>query len=238
MNALLKNKISMSLSPYLFHSGVHINDIPEAERSLIITHSIIFTSPKKNVLYYEGEMPRGIYILKKGRVKASKINTDGSSLNHSLFNEGELFGYNSVLCEEKNALTVSTSESCELLFIEKNIFLNLLQNSPTLTQFFLKSISKEFTLFVNKVSVFARKKINERVALYLLLLNEKFKHPGQIADEAEITISRSDLAGFTGTTLENLVRTIKIFKDKDYIRTNGKSIYINDFEALHNLSGV
>jgi len=142
------------------------------------------------------------------------------------------------LCDEKNPVTVTSNEPCEFLFIEKTKFLTLLNESPRLMQFFLTSISKEFTQFVNKISIFAKKKISERVALFLLVLNEKFKFPGQLSDEAEINITRSDLAGFAGTTLENLVRTIRTFKDMNYIRTNGKSIYIKNFEALHQLSGV
>lgn len=238
MNSILKNKITESIAPYQFSSGVHIDDIPLDEKEILLNEAISFSAPKKNILYFEGEVPKGVYILKKGKVKVSKLHADGTTHNHSFFTTGELFGYNALLCEEKNPVTVTANEECEFYFIEKTKFLEILNNSPQLTQFFLTSLSKEFTQFVNKVSIFAKKKINERVALFLLLLNEKFKFPGQIADETEINITRSDLAGFAGTTLENLVRTMRQFKDQNYIRTNGKSIFITDFEALHQLSGV
>jgi len=238
MNSILKNKITESISPYQFHSGIHIDDIPFVERENLFNESVRFSTPKKNILFFEGEEPKGIYVILKGKVKVSKLNQDGTSHNHSFFAEGELFGHNALLCDEKNPVTVTSNEPCEFLFIEKTKFLTLLNESPRLMQFFLTSISKEFTQFVNKISIFAKKKISERVALFLLVLNEKFKFPGQLSDEAEINITRSDLAGFAGTTLENLVRTIRTFKDMNYIRTNGKSIYIKNFEALHQLSGV
>jgi Ni2+-binding GTPase involved in maturation of urease and hydrogenase len=51
-------------------------------------------------------------------------------------------------------------------------------------------------------------------------------------------INRTDLANFAGTSLENLVRTLKTFEEKKHIRTIGKSIFIENFEALYVLTGI
>lgn len=91
---------------------------------------------------------------------------------------------------------------------------------------------------VNRFTVFAQRGIKERLALSLLLLNEKFLLPNQITEDAEIKISRTDLANYAGTSLENLVRTIKLFEEKKYLRTAGKSIFIENFEALYILTGI
>lgn len=76
------------------------------------------------------------------------------------------------------------------------------------------------------------------MAFFLITLNEKYKTPDQITDEAEIKVNRSDLASYIGTSLENLVRTLREFRDKNLIRTTGKSIYITDFDALFSLTGM
>jgi CRP-like cAMP-binding protein len=99
-------------------------------------------------------------------------------------------------------------------------------------------MSHEFTILVNRINIFAQRGIKERLALFLLILNETYKHPGQFAEEAEITLNRNDLAGYTGTSVENLVRTLKVFKENGYIKTSGKSIFIEDFEALYALTGI
>ena len=86
--------------------------------------------------------------------------------------------------------------------------------------------------------IFAQKTIKERLAFFLITLNEKYKTPDQINGEAEIKVNRSDLASYTGTSLENLVRTLREFRDKNLIRTTGKSIYITDIDALFSLTGM
>ena len=116
--------------------------------------------------------------------------------------------------------------------------MSVVANSPRLSTIFLKSISHEFTVLVNRINVFAQRSLKERLAYFLLVLNDKYKLPGQITDEAEIKVNRGDLASYIGTSLENLVRTLKDFKTKNLIRTDGKSIYINDFESLYSLTGV
>ena len=124
------------------------------------------------------------------------------------------------------------------MFIEKDYFLTVLSDSPYLQKLLMQNMSHDYTVFVNKLNFFAKRRIKERLALFLLILNEKFKSDEQISDEAEIKVSRMDLANFTGTSIENLVRMLKQFKEKKYIRTEGKSIFIHDFEALYLLSGA
>lgn len=236
MNLILKNKIEDCLSN--FNSGLQLMDMPVEVRNALEKYSRIFYSPRKTVLFNEGESPKGVYIIVNGKVKVSKLNKDGSPHNFYIFSAGDLFGHNPILSEEKNAVTATVIEDCEIMFIEKDYFLSVLSNSPHLSKLLIQNMSHDYTVFVNKLNFFAKRRIKERLALFLLLLNEKFKSQGQISDEAEIKVSRIDLANFTGTSIENLVRMLKQFKEKKYIRTEGKSIFIDDFEALYLLSGV
>lgn len=236
MNLILKTKIEDCLSN--FNSGLQIMDMPVEVRSSLEKYSRVFYSPRKTVLFNEGESPKGVYILVSGKVKVSKLNKDGSPHNFYIFSSGDLFGHNAILSEEKNAVTATVIEDCEIMFIEKDYFLSVLSGSPHLSKLLLQNMSHDYTVFVNKLNFFAKRRIKERLALFLLLLNEKFKLQGQISDEAEIKVSRMDLANFTGTSIENLVRMLRQFKEKKYIRTEGKSIFIHDFEALYLLSGV
>lgn len=236
MNLILKNKIEDCLSN--FDSAIRLTDMPVEVRSALEKYSRTFYSPRKTVLFTEGESPKGIYIVINGKVKVSKLNKDGSPHNFYIFSGGDLFGHNAILSEEKNPVTATVIEDCEIMFIEKDYFLTVLSDSPYLSKLLMQNMSHDYTVFVNKLNFFAKRRIKERLALFLLLLNEKFKSQEQMSDEAEIKVSRMDLANFTGTSIENLVRMLKQFKEKKYIRTEGKSIFIHDFEALYLLSGA
>lgn len=238
MNTQLKTKIEDNLSNFNFYSGIRLEDLPIKERIELEQDTETIKLNKKGVLYTEGEIPKGVYILQKGKVKFTQLNFDGSVQILFIFSAGEMFGHRALLSNDKHVVSAIALEDCELMYIEKDNFLSVLNNSKVLSGLFLQSVCHEYNVLANRINIFAQKSIKERLAFFLLILNEKYKLPGQVNPDSEIKVNRSDLASYTGTSLENLVRTIKDFKTKCLIRTDGKSIFINDFEALYALTGV
>ena len=238
MNTLTKSKIEGSLLHYDFNSGIRLDALPIDERCELEEHSTHIQLSKKSILYQEGDMPKGIYVLLKGKIKISQLNVDGSSQIHFIYSQGDVFGHRSILSKGKQPVSAIALEDCELMFVEKDHFLYVLKNSVRLSNQILESVSQEFTLLVNRINIFAQKGIKERLALFLLILNEKYKIPGQLNDDAEIIVNRGDLAAYIGTSIENVVRTLKQFKENNYICTEGKSIFITDFESLFLMTGL
>jgi CRP-like cAMP-binding protein len=89
----------------------------------------------------------------------------------------------------------------------------------------LASLSHEFGVLVNSVTVFARMSVRERLALILLLLAEKFRNRQGSANK-DIRLSRADLANMVGTATETLVRLLQEFRKEGIISTSGRSITI------------
>lgn len=238
MNTHTKTKIEDNLDHFHFYSGIRLETLPQKERMLLEEQSRTIQLTKKSILYSEGEIPKGVYFLLNGKIKFSQLNFDGTVQILFIYAAGDMFGHGPILGNDKHSVSAVALEDCELLYIEKDHFLNVLKNSSPLSGLLLQSICHEFTVLLNRINIFAQKSIKERLAFFLLVLNEKYKSPGQLSDEAEIKVNRSDLASYIGTSLENLVRTMKEFRDKNYIRTDRKSIYINNFEALYSLTKV
>lgn len=238
MNILLKNRIQSGISNFLFNAEPGETKIPEKEKLELEKYGRLIKVARKQMIYQEGEPPKGVYFLKKGKVKISQLNYDGAVQILFIYCAGELFGHRSILGNDRQPVTATALEDCELIFVEKEYFINVLKSSPDLSEALLQSMSHEFTTLVNRINVFAQRGIKERLALFLLILNETFKIPGQLAEESEITLNRNDLAAYTGTSVENLVRTLKMFRENGYVRVNGKTIYIENFEALFTISGL
>lgn len=238
MNTQLKSKIDDTLTNFQFYSGIRLEDLPVRERIELEQDSETIKLNKKGVLYTEGDVPKGVYILQKGKIKCTQLNFDGSVQILFIFSVGEMFGHRAILSTDKHVVSAVALEECELLFIDKDNFLSVLNGSPVLSRMLLQSVCHEYNVLANRISIFAQKSIKERLAFFLLILNEKYKLPGQSNQDAEIKVNRSDLASYIGTSLENLVRTLKDFKTKCIIRTDGKSIFINDFDTLYSLTGM
>lgn len=238
MNTQLKSKIEDTLSNFHFSSGIRLEDLPVKERIELEQDTETIKLNKKGILYAEGDVPKGVYILQKGKIKFTQLNFDGSVQILFIFTAGEMFGHRAILSSDKHVVSAIALEECELLYIDRDNFLSVLNNSSVLSRLLLQSVCHEYNVLANRISIFAQKSIKERLAFFLLILNEKYKAPGQTNQDSEIKVNRSDLASYIGTSLENLVRTLKDFRNKSIIRTDGKSIFISDFDALYALTGM
>ena len=96
----------------------------------------------------------------------------------------------------------------------------------------LKTLSHEFAVLANSLSMLAQKSVRERLALQLIVLREKYKTNTPPGRPVEINMSRDDLAGIVSTARENVVRLLREFKDAGIISTQGRKIIVNDVNKL------
>jgi CRP/FNR family transcriptional regulator len=185
-------------------------------------------------LFKEGNQSKSVYIIKQGKVKIYQ--TMHGSENHILYiyRAGEMFGYRPMLSAGVNFASAMTIEECELYVLEKKHFLSAVNKSTELLKLLLINSTHEFSVIVNYIGAFSLKSGRERVALCLLILEEMYKHKG--ISPVEITLSRSDLAAFSGITFETLSRVITQFKDENLIKIAGRKTYITNRSALNLLA--
>jgi len=68
--------------------------------------------------------------------------------------------------------------------------------------------------------------VRERLALVLLILNDKYKRKGKEHWPAAINLSRENVANYASTTIETLARMLRYLKDEKIIKTEGRKIII------------
>lgn len=183
-------------------------------------------------IFVEGAYPSGIFFLKKGKIKKYKADYDGKEHIIYIFNSGEFIGYPALLSEESYFDSAAAMEDCDVAFIPKNAFLEVLFKSPILSNSLLKNLSHEFGVMVNSVANFAHRSVRERLALNLLILKDKYRVKGNESKPVEINLSREDLSNLVGTAVETLVRLLHDFKDEGLIETEGRKIRILNVSRL------
>jgi CRP-like cAMP-binding protein len=181
------------------------------------------------IIYREGSLPKGLYLLKRGKVKIYQTNQDGRKQIMYIYTPGDVFGYRPILCNEPHPVTAAALEECSYDFIPRAHFLTCLKQSTDLSQMLLVSLSHEFAVWVNNISVFAQYPVKSRIALGLLVLREKYKVKGK---GGEIHLSRTDLAAYVGSVKETVVRVLQEFKKLKFVETQGRMIKVIKPEEL------
>jgi CRP-like cAMP-binding protein len=189
---------------------------------------------KNEFLFKEKSYSKGIYILRKGKVKIFQTNSEGKQSIVYIYKKGDFFGYRPLLAEEPHPVSAVALDSVVVSFIPRDLFLSLLARSSTLAKRLLLPLSKEFSVWINKTTIFSHHAVKERVALSLLILAKVYQQ-SDAKTKPVISLSRDDFAGFVGTAKETLVRMLRTFKDEKIITTKGTKIIVMKPRALQTM---
>lgn len=215
-----------------FKSKSVLANLSEKEYKLLTTGKSERIYRKGEVIFKEGYFAHGIFFIHHGKVKKSKLDSNGKEYIIYVANSGELLGYHAILSDDHYPDSATALEDSNIIFIPKKSFLDTLQHSDTLNKRLLKTLSHEFTVLANSLSLFAQKSVRERLALHLIVVREKYKENFEPGMLVAINMSRSDLANLVGTARENIVRLLSEFKSQGIIETKGRKIFVQDISKL------
>jgi CRP/FNR family cyclic AMP-dependent transcriptional regulator len=188
---------------------------------------------KKQVIYKEGQRPKFLYYLVSGKIKVFKKNSDGKELITNILNEGDFWGYLSILENSNYRDNADVLEDTTLMLIPASDFLELVTNDPRIAQQFIRLISCNVLEKEEDLLNMAYNSLRKKVAYGLVQQIVNFKE----TDKKFITLklSRKELAQAVGVATESLIRTITDFKEEKMIDIVDGQITIIDENKLRYL---
>lgn len=186
---------------------------------------------KGEVLFNEGEHINGVFCIKDGICKVSKMSDNGREQIIHLIKKGDLLGERSLINAEVSNLKATAVNDMEVCFIPKEEIINDLQKNPNFTMDILKNMALSLKNADNVIVDMAQKTVKQRLALTLIYLDKKF--PKKDNNAIDINLTREDIANIIGTATESAIRLLSEFKKKKYIQLTGKDIFILDLNGLN-----
>ncbi|MEO8933161.1 MAG: Crp/Fnr family transcriptional regulator [Xanthomarina sp.] len=185
---------------------------------------------KGEVIFEEGETLHGIYCVKEGICKLTKLSANGKDQIVKLVVKGDLLGQRSLIVNEAVNLSAVALNNMEVCFIPKDeIFANLKNNSD-FSMDMLKQMAHDLKESDNLIVNMAQKSVKQRLAETLIYIHHSFGVDNQ--GFLTIVLSREDYASVVGTATESAIRVLSQFKKEGLISTSGKQIKIVNLEGL------
>lgn len=211
-----------------------INDFngKDVLQNLVLDKTIDYYK-KKQTIYSEGNLPRRLFYLQKGKVKTYKTNDNGRDLTVGLYSTGDFFGYTAILEESNYKETAETIEESEVLIIAREEFDSIIKSNSNTALKFIKLLAKNVVEKEEQLLSLAYNSLRKKVAESLLTLQNKYKN--ETEEVFSIHISREDLANIAGTATESLIRTLSDFKTENLIEIKDGKIFITNEKKLANL---
>jgi CRP-like cAMP-binding protein/CheY-like chemotaxis protein len=185
---------------------------------------------KKDDIYKEGGYPKGVYFISKGKVKIFQSSELGKELITELYNEGDFFGYTSLLQDETYTSTAAALEDSEIYMLPKEDFFDLLYKNAEISRKFIEILSSNLRDREKHLVELAYNSVRKRVAEALVKLSDKFKKEADA--KFSMNVTREDIANMVGTATETVIRTLSDFKEDGLIDIKGGNITINNYDKL------
>ena len=164
---------------------------------------------KGEVIFEEGEMLNGVYCVRDGICKLSKLSANGKDQIIKLVVKGELLGQRSLISDESSNLQATALNDMELCFIPKKEIIDDLRKNVSFSFDVLKNMSHDLKEADDIIVNMAQKSVRQRLAEALISINSSFgtNHDGTLS----VLLSREDYASIVGTATESAIRVLSQF---------------------------
>jgi len=193
-----------------------------------------YTIKKGEPIFEEGEIVNGVYCVKEGVCKMTKLSDNGKDQIVKLVKSGELLGQRSMISDEPANLSAVALEDMEVCFIPRSEIMGFFNSNNQFSMNVMKTICDDLKDSDTHMVSMAQKNVKQRLADTLIYLEETF---GKNEDGSlHIQLSREELAGMIGTATESCIRLLSELNKLGYIALTGKKITITDKSKLKRLA--
>ena len=192
------------------------------------------TIKKGEIIFEEGDTINGVYCVKDGICKLTKLSQNGKDHIVKLVKKGELLGQRSMISEETVNLSAVALEDMEVCFIPKAEVMGFFNKNNQFSMNVMRTICGDLKDSDDHIVSMAQKSVKERLAETLLYLEETF---GKNEDGSLVVqLSREELSGMIGTATESCIRLLSEFNKLGLIELVGKKIILKDINKLKKIS--
>lgn len=218
------------------------NDRPlrqDLSQLLIAMEEVRLTSihPRGAIVFAQGQLARGVYVLRAGRVKVSLSSAEGRTLILRVAQAGALLGVNSVVKDVPYDVTVETLERSRMDFIPGGEFLRLIDKSDSMRASLLRFLADESSDLLECVrSLLLSQSAAEKLAGLLL----RCSNGSTTNSETRLCLglTHEEIAQMIGASRETVTRLFGEFKRKQILSFANSMIVVSDRRALESIAGM
>lgn len=175
-----------------------------------------FTYRRGTEVFGEGEEAEYVYQIASGAIRTYKLLCDGRRQINSFHLPGDMFGL------ENGAVHRFTAEAVietKVRITSRRHLLDKIEHEEEGRASLLTLVTRNLQHAENHMLLLGRKTAIEKVAAFLLEMDERQAHPNMMS----LPMSRRDIADYLGLTLETVSRALSTLRDDNMLRFDGQT---------------
>ena len=210
-------------------------DFPRPVADALEEEALTTTYTTGAVLFSEGQAPRGVFIVRRGRVKLSICGSDGRTLILRVVEPGALLGVAAAVSGRQYETTAETQEPCEISFLRQVDLLRLMRRHGELTLWVTQHISQDYACTCREIrDLILSDSARERLARLMvgwLDQNTESGNPSQM----KLPSTHEEIGQMIGASRETVSRLFADFRKQRLIQQNGSTLVVPNRVALQSL---
>jgi len=180
--------------------------LTERQREQLTRISTRLRLPARTVIYEEGEPAGAVYAIEDGVVKSCRDLRSGKRVVNAFLFRRDLFGLSENGCYVNAARAVTR---VSLYRLPMNELATLLKQDGEIQFTFLTKVTHELRESQRRSVVISRRDAAGRLAMFVVLMRNRDLPPSGDARLIPLPMTRSDIAGFLGLSLESVSRAAR-----------------------------
>jgi CRP/FNR family transcriptional regulator, polysaccharide utilization system transcription regulator len=206
--------------------------LTEEQNSRIQNASYSLTYGIGEVLFKQDAPVTHVMYVNSGLIKIYKVSANGRTVIFDLASSGTFITLLTVFGEHLYKCNAAAVEQANVVLMDVSVIRKLAGENGDFASQLLKKTSQEGLNTITKLMSQFQRQLPGRVAEMLLFFSEKIFN----SQKFNLPFTRKELAEFTGTTKESMIRTLSEFRNDKIIKLEGKRVEIISPEIIQTLS--
>lgn len=200
----------------------------------LIDSCIVRRYDKGRIILYQGEVPRHVFVVKKGIIKAYSITQLGEEKIATFIAKDEVFpliAFNSLNASSMYYYEALTD--CELSLVPREDFIAHIQNDPSATMQLFQYATKSYLGSQLRVTALQQPKAQDKIVHALYQLMQRYgseKKPPYF--EIDMQLTHQTIASYVGLTRETVATEISRLKRHGVLQYKNQRYTINKNKLL------
>jgi CRP/FNR family cyclic AMP-dependent transcriptional regulator len=170
------------------------------------------------VVFLRDDPGDSLYIVKAGAIRIGLTSSEGKEMTLAVRGSGDFFGELALLDGEPRSANAVAQEPSELLVLQRDDFLALVDDRPSVAVALLKVLSQRLRQSSQIVEDAAFLDVPARLAIAILRLLDAQGQPDQPDTVIAARLSQAELAAMVGTRRESVNRWLRFYEQQGLIR--------------------
>lgn len=187
---------------------------------------------KKNDLVITPDKPfNTLFVIHSGCLKSYTITRDKEQQITNFYLPGDIAGFEGINTHSYSNFVQALTDTqvCELKY---NEFIDLIDKNSQVFKLVFNLMSAEILHQQQFILLLSQKNAEQRLGTFIYTLYKRYARRGHISFNIKLSMSRHDIAGYLGLSIETISRIFSKLQRSDILQVKGKHILIKNLQEL------